>query len=275
MSIFKLPQNLESGTDTRSLAEVHTWVSEKRDTGNAWYLSARVFPQGFVETVALKLDSEQSLKRGGGAKRVSKEKSDMTEHVLNKSQRRAKKTIRHKLFMVEADRLLTLTYRENQTDIQQAWIDFDRFRRLMNQRYGDKFKYVAVPEYQKRGAVHFHLAIKGYFPANAVRRIWRRVVGEGNIDITAPRKINKTSWNPKRIAGYLAKYISKNDSVEMNKRRYSSTRNIEIPKPITGWIALGVSIVSIQHQIIKSFTRREATVVWDGDSYFPISVVST
>lgn len=51
---------------------------------------------------------------------------------------------------------ITLTFAENLTDIEQANKKFDIWRTYIKRLKKD-FSYVCVPEYQKRGAVHYHL----------------------------------------------------------------------------------------------------------------------
>jgi len=263
------------GGSYRSLNEVCSLVDDFRTSGRGWYLRTAQFATGDVEVVALSLCSDDSLRNGGGAKRENDSKDQMTETVLKKSQARARKQVRHKLMMLQADRLLTLTYRENQTDIKQGWKDLQAFNRKMKWRFKDRWQYVAVPEYQKRGAVHWHLAISGYFPVKTVRRFWREIVGEGNIDITSPKeRIQKNSWNPKRIANYLSKYIQKNDSVAFNKRRFSSTQ-IPPPESKTGWLVPGLSVGQIMRKLINGMTRKPAASFWEGEGYFPMCLMTT
>lgn len=260
-----------------SLNSIEPLISDDRDSSNGWYTKFQSFTSGDVEVIAIKLDAEQSIKKGGGAKRENKSKPEMSQSVLKKSQARAKKQVRHKAMMMNSDRMLTLTYKANMQDLSKAWADLKAFNRIMKKRYKDKWKYIAVPEFQKRGAVHFHMAISGYFDVNYVRSIWRSVVGEGNIDITSPGKIDKNTWNPKRIAQYLAKYISKTDSVEFNKRRYSSSM-IEPPATLTGWLPLsaGIPVESLITSIVNRFSKKSVTdIVSIPDCYFPLIFVST
>jgi hypothetical protein len=120
---------------------------------------------------------------------------------------RTKANIRQRCMAFKCDRLLTLTYRENMQDRDRCYRDTVRFiakardARLIPQ-------YVAVPELQKRGAWHVHIAIRGYMPVLALRRMWREVVGQdnGNIDISYRHRGESNPW---RIAGYLSKYIGK------------------------------------------------------------------
>ena len=252
-------------------------ITRGRDTGNGYYMSGRKYPTGDVEICAIRLGEEDSLRRGGGAKRKHDDKSTMDAATLHKSISRARTTVRRKLLSMSADRLLTLTFRENVQDIDDAWNCFKYFCKLMRFRYRDRWAYVCVPEYQKRGAVHFHLAIVGYYHANTVRRMWLRASGKrgGNVDITTPRKAGKNSWNPKRIAAYLTKYITKGDSVDFNRRRYSSGGDIQIPEPQKGWLACGMPVISVMRETLEKMTRKSVDSLWEYEGYFGITYIST
>lgn len=264
-------------TSEAGLSEHHPMITTDRDTGNAYYMSGRQYPTGDVEIVAIQLDSDDSLRRGGGARRKNDDKSAMDDVTLNKSISRARTTVRRRLLAMSADRMLTLTFRENVTDIDVAWQRFKYFVRLMRHRYRDRWAYVAVPEYQKRGAVHFHLAVTGYYHVNTIRRLWLRAVGQfgGNIDITSPKKFGKNSWNPKRIAVYLSKYITKSETVDFNRRRYSSGGDIQIPEPVKGWLALGMPVIKVMRETVESMTRKPVSMIWESDGYFGITYLST
>lgn len=262
----------------RVARELHPLITEERSTGNGHYISCRHYEKtGDVEIVGIRLDHGDSLKRGGGAGRKNKDKTCMDAATLNKSVSRARTNVRRKALSMCADRMLTLTFKENVTDIDQAWTDFKYFCKLMRKFYKEKFQYIAVPEYQKRGAVHFHLAISGFHEVGIVRRLWRRAAGcrGGNIDITSPKKHGKKSWNPRRIAQYLSKYMSKVDIVDFNKRRYSTGGKIQLPEAEKGWLALGVPVVQIMRQVIEGKTRRRLECVWESDGYFGIIYCST
>jgi hypothetical protein len=83
------------------------------------------------------------------------------EKNIERSISRARGKIRRTVMSAGLDHLLTLTYRENMCGLDQAWFDLDKFCRLVRERFGD-FIYLAVPERQERGAVHWHLAVKGF-----------------------------------------------------------------------------------------------------------------
>jgi hypothetical protein len=200
----------------------------------------------------------------------------MTATVQEKSKQRARTMIRRKCLSMQADRLLTLTFRENIQDIDVAWKCFKEFARLMRKRWRN-FQYVCVPEYQKRGAVHFHVAIRGYYHANTVRAIWNRALAgySGNIDITSPRFTNKDLRNSKSVSRYISKYISKDDSVEFNRRRYSSGGKIEVPEPVTGWLPYCDFVVSALCTTLENMTHSPVQHIWESDKGVPIIYIST
>lgn len=148
------------------------------------------------------------------------------ERNLKRSARRARQVVRWRAMSIGVDRLLTLTYRENMQDLQQARADFDKFRRRM-QKDGYLQHFVAVPERQERGAWHIHIAIKGWLPVAEVRAHWLAVIGDGNIDIA---RSSHRRTDAKTIAAYLAKYIGKTfEAVDDQRARYWASRGYAEP----------------------------------------------
>jgi hypothetical protein len=170
-------------------------------------LKTECYPSGAIRAVLKEIDTSASpVIEAGARSRLRSEDRSEWERV-DSSIQRTRKTIRQRCMAFKCDRLLTLTYRENMTDRERCQLDTATFIRKA-QSAGLLPKYVAVPELQKRGAYHVHLAIRGYMPVVTLRRIWRSVVGQdnGNVDISYQRR---GSLNPWRIASYLSKYIGK------------------------------------------------------------------
>src|ERR1035437_6022100 len=57
--------------------------------------------------------------------------------------------------------LISLTYKENMQDIHIGYKDYRSFIQAIRYEFGKDVKYIAVPEFQKRGAVHFHCLFWG------------------------------------------------------------------------------------------------------------------
>jgi len=119
---------------------------------------------------------------------------------------RACSNLRRDLLSIEADRMLTLTYKAVITDRSKALADLIRFNRAMRQRF-EGWASVAVLEYQKRGSAHFHLGIAGFYDVNIIREVWRSIVGEGNIDIAFKPDGRGNQYS--KLASYMGKYLAK------------------------------------------------------------------
>jgi hypothetical protein len=176
------------------------------------------YNNGVVESVYYR-------KQWDGSRKKALKSGD--NHNYDRSCRRSKKTIKQKVYQSCSDRILTLTYRENKTDRAACWRDFVRYARLIREKFGT-FAYVVVSERQKRGAIHFHIAVAGHVDVVFHRQAWRSVVGEGNIDV---------SYRPDqpitKLARYLVKYIVKDILNEENikgQNRYRVSQGIESPE---------------------------------------------
>ncbi len=214
-------------------------VWRKRPESPHHEIALRDFGDGVCELTAFRSDYMRPRHRGGKkVDRVRRKREEMSEADLSRSNARSKRNMRHRVLMMRADRLLTLSYRENKTDLKSCWGDFARFLRAVLHMWPD-FLYVAVPERQGRGAVHFHLAIRGFRDVDKLRYLWRRVLcgdgdasGEnspGNIDITSPRRGGQ--WQRAKLSRYLSKYMGKDFlDGDMHARRFSSSRTIAAPK---------------------------------------------
>jgi len=255
----------------------HKLTTLHRDGGNNSRISTVHYPSGDVEVTAIKFDADTRLGNKSKKARKNDNKAEMSESVLRKSQNRSRKIVYKKALTMQCDRLLTLTFKDNLKDLTIAWNVVKYFHKLMKWRFKEQYVFIIVPEFQKRGAVHFHLAVKGYYPANTVRHLWRRAAGKygGNIDITNPRKYNMKSWNPKRISRYLSKYITKNETVEFNSRRYASTKTLTPPEPTIEWLTYGVPVLQVMNQILESLTRKPLNTKWESSKYYEVSFIST
>jgi len=105
---------------------------------------------------------------------------------------------------------------------------FNQFIKRMTYKY-PRFEYLAIPEFQKRGAVHYHILCKMPFVHfNEIRTIW----GHGNIDI---KKIQSVT----NIGAYVCKYLSKDmfDARTFGKKKFFRSQTLKNPVEIFGWWA--------------------------------------
>lgn len=127
--------------------------------------------------------------------------------------------------------LLTLTFKENISQFEEANKLFTRFMQKLIRDFGKVFSYIAVPEFQKRGAIHYHVLMFNFPYEYSDERKTRKIAnmwGHGFVDF-AP-----TDGSPK-LATYLAKYMSKAflDPRLMGKRAYFASRNVLRPVSVS------------------------------------------
>ena len=150
-----------------------------------------------------------------------------------------KRIVSSNLAYSERPLLFTLTFNQQRESISECAKFFHIFTIRMRRSFGKEFRYVAVPEFQKSGRVHYH-ALFWDLPDGIQEReretrkiasLWE----QGFVDI------KKTDGNVK-LAGYLAKYMAKamSDVRLFGFKVYFGSRNLS--RPITrsgfpdGWI---------------------------------------
>jgi len=108
--------------------------------------------------------------------------------------------------------------------VQLGYECFSGFIQRLRRQYGKDFRYIAVPEFQKRGAVHFHVLFWGLPEKIAVdersSRTIQRLWGYGYVDCIL------TDGSP-RLASYLSKYMQKAvfDDRLLYQKAYVCSRN--------------------------------------------------
>jgi hypothetical protein len=122
---------------------------------------------------------------------------------------------------------ITFTFKENiivLKEANKAWSDF-----IARLRYYLKFsvKYVAVVEFQKRGAVHYHAVFFNIPYIENIKTEFADLWGHGHIKIEATKKIHS-------IGAYLSKYLQKGvvDARLFNEKCYFTSRGLIKPTVI-------------------------------------------
>lgn len=118
-------------------------------------------------------------------------------------------------------KFITLTFAENVQDLDQAHKEYDKFIKRMRRRYGN-FKYAVAIEFQKRGAVHYHMMSDlPYIPKRELAKIW----GQGFVRINDIKHVDN-------VGAYLSKYMTKGDGRDprLNGRKmYLTSKNLDRP----------------------------------------------
>jgi len=124
--------------------------------------------------------------------------------------------------------LLTLTFKDNIKKVKQANDEFTKFvKRLNYEITGRKMsflKYITAIEFQKRGAVHYHVLFfnYSYLPKKILTAIWRQ--GHIKVERIKDRDMRKAT-------NYLCKYMTKNleNKKLCGQKSYFGSRGLKKP----------------------------------------------
>lgn len=198
-----------------------------------------------------------------------------------------------------APALLTLTMHAI-VDITTANACLNRFTKELKRRYGSSVKYIGVPEFQKRGAVHYHVLVWGLSddiifheaPYEAwlkksfkQYKLFRRFLTwcfEREREPRASRgtRFLQALWGygyvdcvptdgSSALAGYLAKYMQKtmHDPRLVGKRSYFYSRNILRPVFFKSTAILNYSKLILGGDI-ELLTERTFGTEWLGEAHY-------
>lgn len=129
-------------------------------------------------------------------------------------------------------KFLTLTFKENIQDLRTANRYLTIFIQKLNYNFRNilatPLRYVCVPEFQERGAIHYHLILFNfpYIDRIGLERL-RTIWGGYRIHLKAIRQDIDVS----NIIAYVTKYVSKQLTDERfhGQKRYFASRDLKKP----------------------------------------------
>jgi hypothetical protein len=248
-------------------------------SGAHYRCTLKDFGQGRVVCTGVYLDSSVFRRKVSSERAPAKLVAELPEFFVAErsefARRRARRTLREKIWMLRADRMLTLTKRGKFPTTDDAWKAWHHFCKLARKFWGPRWQFVVVPEAHKEGGFHLHVALHGFFDVGMLRRFWARALGgsgnesgadtRGNVDITGAVASPRSRA---RIANYLGKYLSKDlVAVLRGRRALASSRGIPAPR-IVRWnqaITTNVSQVGIAQRKLSELvdTRLDAMGWWE------------
>ncbi len=189
------------------------------------------YSRGYISGYTLSDDERANKGRKKDYK--SSDYDENREKVLNRARTRLRRIINSNVNQYGKEftsKFVTLTFKENVTDLKQANYEFKKFiKRLNYHMFGVKesnIRYSAVPEFQKRGAVHYHIVFYNlpYLKSDDVATIW----GNGFI------KINKIE-HVDNVGAYVCKYMGKENSDErlQGNKSYFNSKGLYQPSEFT------------------------------------------
>lgn len=144
----------------------------------------------------------------------------------------------------EDSKFLTLTFKDNITDLDFANKEFKKFIMRLNYNFKIKAKYSCVIEFQKRGAIHYHVILynlTGRIDLKKLTSLW----GHGFI------KLNKIK-GVDNVGAYICKYMTKTDDKRLEGRKmYFNSRNLNKPTEIKDIETVNALVGSLQNQCPK------------------------
>ncbi|NMM27834.1 MAG: hypothetical protein HHJ12_11250 [Glaciimonas sp.] len=235
-------ESVETSIDFASIPAINQKPDWWSDDGHGWQdtytARQRVFADGQCEITISKekffvgaaINALSKAGRGGSKDRAGNDED---------ASRRAKKNVRLCCKQIGADRMVTLTYRENMIDRDQVLKHWKAFCRRLGKHA--TFHYVAVIEEQERGALHFHVAVSGRQNYYLLRSIWQSVLGlgqsgeqMGQVNVRDPHRFGFGKNGAHKLAGYIAKYCGKTmDCRDLNQKRYFRSRGIVLPEVLS------------------------------------------
>lgn len=169
------------------------------------------------------------------SKRIKAKNGKRTERSFFHAQTRLKKKINCNADLANNElrpRFVTLTFRENITDIKKANYEHTKFIRkfkyfLKTKKGVVKLAYVAVIEFQKRGAVHYHILFFNLPYFKNMYDVMEKLWGNGWV---ISKKIDKV----KNLGSYVCKYMTKdiNDERLYGHKCYFASKNLKKPREI-------------------------------------------
>lgn len=179
---------------------------------------------------------ELSLKKktSNKDKNLSTDKENISKNIEQRSIIRSKLECQRiaKSNISDWESFITLTFKENITDLDFANKRFkyfiDKIRRVKKD-----FKYLCIPEFQKRGATHYHLLTN--ISINDKSLMFTQ---EDNSKFKHIKYWNEgfssvetIKGDVKKIIGYISKYMTKDiDNRLFNRHRYFYSRNLNTPE---------------------------------------------
>jgi hypothetical protein len=201
------------------------------------------------------------------AKRGESENREVNDATAGRA---AKKRVRQACKMIGADRLVTLTYRDNVTDRELALKHWKAFVRRLRKGTTD-FHYVAVMELQKRGAIHFHVAVRGRQSYFLLRSIWQSVIGNdgqgrkmSQVNVRDPHRFGFGKDGVHKLAAYIAKYCTKQmECRDFDQKRFFTSRGIVKPEVLSWRLASDTMLSAVETAFaIAAQGKLEGLTAW-------------
>lgn len=194
MKVFKI-KNMSKCIDNNSFVR----ITDMGDMHEVQYVRYRRDGLGVK-----KVSKDEYVDENTGEVFKAKHSSDRTGNVdgLRKTFKKLRHLINNNFFGKPNELFITLTYKENMTDVKRLYKDFEKFWKRFKYRYGKNVDYISVVEPQARGAWHCHVLVrfndleKVYIKNSELADVW----GFGFVTV---KRIDKCD----NVGAYLTAYL--------------------------------------------------------------------
>ncbi len=209
------------------------------------YYLKKVYYGNYVKNIVLPLELiNNNLRNKTGIKNTGKNDKKLWNSRIRSQGNRVRKAYEN-FWNCKNLSFLTLTYAVNEKDVKKWKNDLKLFFNNINRWWNNPIrlkhhkgilKYMYTYEYQKRGAVHFHIILNQKIPNSVVQQYWKHGINK-NIKVRA--------GSNEDVVKYFAKYIVKtaNDNksqnhYDLNIKAYQFSKNCKNPKVKVGVVEL-------------------------------------
>ena len=171
-----------------------------------------------VEVISYSLDKSLCGGRKSSGNTSPEDKIDNRRKTLRRNRTKVRRLVECN---PELNRFLTLTFEDNVDNLDYAFDEFRKFIQRLRYNEAENLKYIATIEFQKRGAIHFHLLVDRFIDYRKYQKIW----GHGYIWIERPSSVAKA-------INYITKYITKLDACDKRlwgRKSIFTSRNLVRP----------------------------------------------
>lgn len=199
-----------------------------------------------------------SVGKGGSHHNNNTDEKTKQQHYANRNKQR-RDTIRRLAccnFDNKYDKFLTLTFTDNKTDVKECNVLFKAFiRKLREVKHISNLKYLAVIEFQERGAVHYHILLNiPYIPQKELLDLW----GNGFVFIEAIDEVDN-------VGAYIVKYMTKDntDTRLRGQKAYLFSHNLRKPEKVVNHDLKQFS--KIEKKILDKYNLNEIQPVYEAN----------
>lgn len=266
--------------DSNTAPVVDAWEGGKNTWTDGYVARKVVWPDGQMEICVTREKAfvGAALQRKARAKRGESENREQNDLDAGKA---ARKRVRQACKTISADRMVTLTYRENMQDREEALKDWKAFCRRL--RGVMDFHYVAVMELQERGAIHFHVAVRGRQNYHLLRSLWYKVLGpsadgktRGQVNVRNPHAFGFGKDGVHKLAAYIAKYCTKKLEVrDLDQKRYFCSRGIPEPDVISWRVFCDTQLEAVNLAVSIAMEGNLDGMVWWNNNALKCVWIST